>query len=172
MLALAACSGTPSVAPAPGEIAEETFPDFPTFNGSPSDPAEAVPPDQTPAATQIQVGSIGCAINPGAISPGQTYQLFLTEIDSWYGKDRYYQVVGLPNEPYLEMQLADGGPDTRILFSRVAIANAGSTFQVNVFMRDWDIHGIRPGTVATTHRPEGTNHEASCSATFTIVPLI
>jgi hypothetical protein len=94
----------------------------------------------------------------------------IDESDGWYGADRYLTIIGVPGEEsQSEMQLSDGRPGARALLTRVAPAGYGSGFEILLVMRDWDIHGIRPGTPIGPVRPDGTNHEGTWGAQLQII---
>jgi hypothetical protein len=167
---LLGCAGTPP-APTPEPVVDDSFPgDLPSFELL-SDAPDATE-ESGPTASPLHDVTLGCNVDPPVVVAGQRYIVSVIEYGPWYGKDRYYQVTGLPIEPFVELQLADGGAGKRTLIDRVGPGDVGSGYSIGVLMRDWDIHGIRPGTgILQTHRPEGTNHEATCAVELTIVPI-
>lgn len=166
--ALAGCAGATPPTPTPAGQGNETFPDVPTANASAGDPFDTLPPGPTAGPSGAITAGIVCVIQPSIVTAGQPYVLLVSEIGDWYGNDRYYQVTGLPTS-YHELQTADGGPTTRALVNEVAPDFGGTNWTVVVFMRDWDIHGIRPDTgLPTTIRPASTDHEGSCTANLEI----
>jgi hypothetical protein len=169
---LGACAGgTASVRPT--DSAEESFPDpLPTIDDG--DPFDTIPPEPSPTTEPTDAASptrtdIGmtCSVVPTLVVPGQTWVLTVTEVGTWYGAERYFQVNGIP-DGYRELETSDGGPKPHVLFAEAAPDLGGTNWVIDVFMRDWDIHGIRPGVASGPVRPATTQHEAACGASFQI----
>lgn len=159
----AACSAAP---PAATQAGATIPPSQPTAR-----PSEA-PLDTIPAPSATPGGDLGlaCFASPTTVAPGETYSIAVMETGPWYGSDRFYEIIGIP-EGYQTVQGTAGELTSRLIYRSVAGASGG--WSIAVTMRDYDIHDIRPGgpLPGQSVRPESTHHEASCG-TFIHVAFV
>ena len=162
ILLLLALLGRPRPTAGDGDV---TFPpDLPTLAPSRS-VVDAT--DQLPTPTPPQSAELACVASPPVVAPGQGFQVQITELGSWYGSHRWYELSGF--EGFQQFDLEDGAAGPRVVYEGAAPAGGNWTF--SLWMRDWDVHGTRPGLpgVPQTMRPDGTMHEASCAGALEVL---
>jgi hypothetical protein len=169
---LAGCAGAQPPSQSTMDPGETLLEPLPTLD---ADPGHATPPEPSSGVTPIPsltTAAISCDLFPSFVGAGDSVTLVVYEMGDWYGTERWYMVVGVPDQQVREFQGLDGGlgPHTVMGFV-VPEYLAGASLEISVEMRDWDVHAppALPGTPSGSGRPDSTRHHWPCSRSLNVM---